>query len=130
MAVLKLALLAAGASAFVAPTPKTSMMALKADAVIEEEAAPEPAAPAAAPAAAMTFGKMLGDEQFDYSSIVGGARPRPSRPPAPISARIRRARRPGARRAPRDRPPPRATPTRPPPSQPRAAWACRTRSTR
>jgi len=128
MAVLKLALLAAGASAFVAPTPKTSMMALKADAVVEEEAAP--AAPAAAPAAAMTFGKMLGDEQFDYSSIVGGARPRPRRPPAPISARIRRARRPGARRAPRDRPPPRATPTRPPPSQPRAAWACRTRSTR
>ncbi|EGB03955.1 putative plastid light harvesting protein isoform 58 [Aureococcus anophagefferens] len=70
MAVLKLALLAAGASAFVAPTPKTSMMALKADAVVEA-AAPEPAAPAAAPAAAMTFGKMLGDEQFDYSSIVG-----------------------------------------------------------
>ena len=47
--------------------------AKKADAVVEEEAAPEPAAPAAAPAAAMTFGKMLGDEQFDYSSIVGGA---------------------------------------------------------
>ena len=130
MAVLKLALLAAGASAFVAPTPKTSMMALKADAVVEEEAAPEPAAPAAAPAAAMTFGKMLGDEQFDYSSIVGGARPRPSPPrlrfPRGSAARgapARAARRATAPSRARRRP-------APPPSQPRAAWACRTRSTR
>ena len=116
MAVLKLAFLAAGASAFVAPAPKLGMTALKADAVVEEEAAPAPAEPAAA---APTFGKMLGDEQFDYSSIVGGASP---------------ASRPAARENASERllfSPVRSLTRAPPPSaQPRAAWARPTRSTR